>query len=527
MPVITTRELFARKVKVYADRPATVDEMLKNTVEKFPDNEAIVMGDLRQTYRELDQVVERLATKLQQSNIQKGDRVALLLRNKPEFIHIILACARIGAIAVPLNTRLSQDELTFMLAHSGATLLFSEMVFKETVEAIEQSRSTKLSAYYFVDEQKETNSNYKRYLHDVQTGKRQEVKVKEEDPLFIMYTSGTTGTPKGAIGSHINAIHSAMNYKNVFREQNDARTIIAVPLFHVTGLIGQMFYMILLGGTSVLLEKYKNEPFLQLLQEEDITFLFNVPTIYVMMMSHPLFKENEFPHLRTIAYGGAPMPKDTIERLRKELPGITLYNVYGSTETCSPATIMPSEYSDDKLSSVGLPVPVGELKIMDENGEELLAGQVGELWIKGPMVVQGYWNNEEANQSSFENGFWKSGDIASIDDDGFVYIMDRKKDMINRGGEKIFSIEVENMLYDHPAVLEAAVVGIPDEVFGEQVKAYIVLKEDAEASEEDLKMFLRKKLADYKVPKYIDFIDELPRNPGGKILKNRLVEMNA
>ncbi|WP_158738465.1 class I adenylate-forming enzyme family protein [Alteribacillus sp. YIM 98480] len=526
--MITKQTLFGRSVQVYKDRPSTIDDMLKKTVQTYPRQEAVVMGNYRQTYSELDQTVEQLASRMQVvSNIQKGDRVGLLLRNRPEFIHVIFACARIGAIAVPLNTRLSEEELAYMLNHASVSLLFSESSFYNTISHLNTKYQWEKTWDLIMIDGEPADTNYIDYINTPLNIDRTRVNVQEEDPLFIMFTSGTTGTPKGAIGSHTGVIHSAINYREVLQEKEKVRTLIAVPLFHVTGLIGQMFYMVLIGGTSVLMKKYQTEPFIKALTEENITFLFNVPTIYVMMMSHPLFNEQPYPYLRTIAYGGAPISKATIAQLRELLPGIKLHNAYGATETSSPTTIMPVEYDDKKLSSVGLPVPVGDIKIVDEAGEDLSDGEVGELLIKGPMVVQGYWKNKEADKKSFDKGYWKSGDMAYKDEDDFIYIMDRKKDMINRGGEKIFSAEVESVLYGHPSVLEAAIVGIPDKLFGEQVKAYVVTRDNVKSNEEEIKRFLKERIADYKVPQYVDFVQELPRNPGGKVLKNKLVQMHG
>jgi len=272
------------------------------------------------------------------------------------------------------------------------------------------------------------------------------------------------------------------------------------------------------------MRRFKAERFIRLLSEEKITFTFNVPTIYVMMMSHPSFREYSYPSLRILAYGGAPMSTHTIEQLRREFPGVQLHNAYGATETTSPTTVMPIGYQEKKPASVGYPIPVVEIKIVNERGETCKPGEVGELWIKGPNVVSGYWENEEANRKSFHGEYWCSGDLAMMDEEGFVYIMDRLKDMINRGGEKVFSVEVENVLYQHPKVLEAAVVGIPDPVFGEVVKAVIVPKQETTVTAEEIKQFVRENLADYKVPAVVEFCSELPRNPGGKVLKNLLRE---
>jgi long-chain acyl-CoA synthetase len=216
------------------------------------------------------------------------------------------------------------------------------------------------------------------------------------------------------------------------------------------------------------------------------------------------------------------MSSESIYKLRKYFPNSYLHNAYGATETSSPATIMPQVFSETKVDSVGMPVPVGEMVVMNDEDEPCKPCDIGELLIKGPMIVEGYWNNETANQTSFINGFWRSGDLAKIDEDGFVYIVDRKKDLINRGGEKIFSIEVENVLYNHPDVLEVAIVGVPDPIFGEVVKAVIVPQAGKNIDEQEIRDFVAERLANYKVPKFIEFVSELPRNAAGKILKNEL-----
>ena len=525
--MIETKTVFGRQVKVFADRPHTINEMLETTVSRFPDKEAVIDGNVRLTYRELQKKVETVAANLSKSfQIEKGDRIALLLQNCLEFVLLVFASAKLGAIIVPLNTRLQEKELAFMLGHSGSKLLITDKDSQQKISSLLRHEELETLEHVLLKDADSLQSLGDRWLPYRLLEEPNQLdafpKNDEEDPLFIMYTSGTTGVPKGAIGSHIGVIHSAMNYKMVMETNHHAKTLIAVPLFHVTGLIGQLMHMVLIGGTNVLMSRYQTEPFIRTIVKEKITSLFNVPTIYVMMMSHPLFHQYEYPYVKTIAYGGAPMPNETIRQLRKYFPNAVLHNAYGATETSSPTTIMPRKYPDSKIDSVGLPVPVADVKVVNEQMEECPVNEAGELLIKGPMVVEGYWNNPEANRSSFVDGYWKSGDMARIDEDGYVYIMDRKKDMINRGGEKIFSVEVENALYNHPAVLEAAVVGIPDPIFGEQVKAFVVMKEDMNVSEEEIKTFLAERLADYKVPKEVEFIRELPRNPGGKVMKGQL-----
>lgn len=509
---------FDRDVKVFRDRPNHLNDMFSKTVEVFPDHEAIVMNDTRLSYKQMWEITENIAGNLYHNfNVRKGDRVALLLGNCLEFSLLFFACAKLGAILVPLNTRLAKKEISFMIQQSAAAMIF---VDDEFISNVDEEDSASLKDQFIVGGEKNGFLPYE--LLEKESKPFPNTEISEDDPLYIMYTSGTTGMPKGAIGTHIGVLHSIISYERIFNTSDKDRSLNTVPLFHVTGLIGQLLHMVYVGGTNVLMRRYKAEAFNKILSEEKITFTFNVPTIYVMMMAHPSFKKYDYEALRIIAYGGAPMSPQTIYQLKKEFPKAELHNAYGATETSSPATVMPKGYQEKKLSSVGLPIPVVEVKILDPDQKRCKPNEVGELWIKGPNIVPYYWNNENANQKSFIGGFWSSGDMAMMDEDGFIYIMDRIKDMINRGGEKIFSVEVENILYSHPNILEAAVVGVPDEIYGERVKAVIVPKENTKLSESDVKKFVRDQLADYKTPEIIEFCDQLPRNPGGKILKSKL-----
>ncbi|HHY21869.1 MAG TPA: acyl--CoA ligase [Bacilli bacterium] len=349
-----------------------------------------------------------------------------------------------------------------------------------------------------------------------------EAKVDETDPAYILYTSGTTGRPKGAILSHVNIIHSLIHYKTGLQTTDEMRTMIAVPLFHVTGLIAQLLHMVFIGGSAVILKKYNNEKYIKQSFETKVNFHFNVPTIFIMMSTSPLIKNYPFDFVRLVAFGGSPIYLQTLQKLKELFPNANFHNVYGATETASPTTMMPTEYPMTKATSVGLPVKNAQIKIVDSTGKELGANEVGEILIKGPMVIGGYLDNDEANQTTFVDGYWKSGDIAKIDEDGFVYILDRIKDMINRGGEKIFSIEVEDVLKSHPEVIEAAIISIPDEIYGEKVKAIIVSDTLNESTIPQIKEYCLQKLAKYKVPEVFEFVKELPKTASGKILKHVL-----
>jgi long-chain acyl-CoA synthetase len=518
---------FHRKMKVFTNRPSHLAGMLRETASIYPDKEALVYNNSRLTYQQMWEQVESIAGNLSANEVRQGDRVALVLGNSIEFSLLVFACARIGAIAVTLNARLQERELSYMLNHSGSSVLIVDNENVHKVENMRNARSiNKMNHYFLVGHAEVTREDYIPYEQLEQpAAPSPDISISEDDPVFIMYTSGTTGLPKGAIGSHLGIIHSALNYEKVMESNAGTRTLIAVPLFHVTGLIGQLLHMVRVGGTSIIMKRYSTEEYIRLVSEERVTFLFNVPTIYVMMTTHPLFKQYSYSDVNCIAYGGAPMSVETISTLRRVFPGAMLHNAYGATETSSPATIMPRYFPDSKVESVGLPVPVAEVKTVHPDGTTCGVNEVGELLIKGPMVIEGYWQNKDANQHAFVDGYWKSGDLARIDEDGFVYIMDRIKDMINRGGEKIFSVEVENVLYNHPKVQEAAVVGVPHQLFGEVVMAVIVPKANVSISQEEIKQFVSDRLAHYKVPSIVEVVSELPRNPGGKVVKGQLKKL--
>ncbi|MCM3584674.1 AMP-binding protein [Mesobacillus maritimus] len=513
---------FNREMKVFNNRPQHLFQVLVNAAEKYPEKEALVSNEKRLTYKEFVTQSLAIAGNLQQYEVKKGDRIALLVDNSMEFALLVFAIAKIGAIFVPLNTKLKEKELKYMLAQSEAKVLVSDYEFQNVVDKLKSHEEVAVQYYFTIHPEGKQSGSDLSYEELTQPSKPTEIEVNEDDPAYIMYTSGTTGLPKGAMGSHLGLVHSAMNYEQVFKTSAETKTLITIPLFHVTGLIGQLFHMVQTGGTSVIMRKYKTPEYIKRVAEENITFLFNVPAIYIMMMEHEDFHSYTYQSVNCIAYGGAPLASETFYLLRRYFSNAYLHNAYGATETHSPTTLMPQIYTEDKVKSVGLPVTVADVKIIDENGDECPAGKVGELLIKGPMVIEGYWNNEEANRKSFVDGYWCSGDLATVDQDGFVYIMDRKKDMINRGGEKIFSIEVENVLYEHPGILEAAVVGIPDKIFGETVKAVVVPKGHQSLTSDDVIQFVAERLAKYKVPTVVEFMNELPRNPGGKILKNEI-----
>jgi O-succinylbenzoic acid--CoA ligase len=346
--------------------------------------------------------------------------------------------------------------------------------------------------------------------------------VAEEDCAVILYTSGTTGRPKGAMLTHLGIAHSVLHFVHCMGLDERTRSILAVPASHVTGLIANLASTVAVGGASILMAAFKAGSFLELVERERATSTILVPAMYNLCLLHAGFGRADLSSWRIGGYGGAPMPVATIDAMLRKLPGLQLMNAYGATETTSPVTMMPSRFTREHGDSVGFRLPCADVVVMDDDGLELPPGEVGELWIGGPMVVRGYWNNPEATASEFTAGWWHSGDLGSVDAEGFVRVFDRKKDMLNRGGFKIYSVEVENLLMAYPGVLEAAVVGKPCPVLGERVHAFACVS-DPGINEHTLRAWCAKHLADYKVPESVTLTDKpLPRNANGKLLKRVL-----
>jgi acyl-CoA synthetase (AMP-forming)/AMP-acid ligase II len=508
-----------REVLCYADRPAGLTAMLEAAAERAPAREAVVHGAQRVTWRELRHQVASLAAGLGRAGVGRGDRVATLLANGLPFCLAVFAAAELGAVLVPLNTKLKRGELTFMLVNSGARVLLADPLFYG--ELADARADLPLTACFLTEDAKPPATRPLAELLGVASDGAGHRPGAGDEPAFVMYTSGTTGRPKGAIGTHDNIVHSCLSYQRVYGLREGERTLVMVPLFHVTGLIAQLLTVTAVAGTAVLMERFEAAAALHLLAAERITHAIAAPTVYVMLMAQPGYREVALPDLAALGYGGAPIASDTVRRLREWLPAARLYNTYGLTETASPATILGHADALARIASVGRPVPVGECRTVDPvTGGECPPGEVGELWVRGPMVVAGYWTNPDATAAAIvDDGWLRTGDLAAIDGAGYVTIKDRLKDMINRGGEKVYCVEVEEVLYDHPGVLEAAVVGVPDAVYGEAVKACVVPRPGTRLDPGDVREWVRARLARFKAPERVEVLETLPRNPNGKVVK--------
>jgi O-succinylbenzoic acid--CoA ligase len=524
VPPLRDETHFGRALRCFAARPPDLATMFAATVARHGDREALVDGGRRLDYAKLDRVTERLAGHFHRLGLARGDRIALILGNEREFVHTLLACLRLGAIAVPVNVREQRPELAFIVNQCGARAIVFDAALADRVPA--PGEAPALAIRVAAGEPASGALPFEGLL-EARSPDAPRAHPAEEHPAVILYTSGTTGRPKGAMLTHLNVIHSVLHYRTCMRLTSADRSVLAVPASHVTGLVAIILAMFAVGGCVIMLREFKARAFLELAARERMTHTLVVPAIYNLCLREPDFGRFDLSAWRIGGFGGAPMPEGTIRTLAERLPGLTLMNAYGATETTSPTTIMPMGRQAGNLDSVGAVVPCGDVKVVDDAGRELPPGESGELWIAGPMVVPGYWDNPEATAREFAGGYWKSGDIGSIDARGFVRVFDRKKDMVNRGGYKVYSAEVESVLSLHPAVVESALIAVPDQVLGEKTHAFVVMR-DAACTADDLRAHCAGRLADYKVPDFLTLRTEpLPRNANGKLLKRTLRETLA
>ncbi|GDY29688.1 class I adenylate-forming enzyme family protein [Gandjariella thermophila] len=473
-------------VSRYDTLPESLVHMLRAQVDENGTGEALIeVGGERLSYREVWDRASRVAGGLRAAGVGRGDRVAIRLPNGINWALAFWGTQLAGAVAVPVNTRFTESEARYVIEDSGAAYV------------AEPESPLPDGAPYAVED------------------------AAVEDVAAIFYTSGTTGFPKGAVTTHANFLSNCESCNRVRPVDTDPhpRTLISVPLFHVTGCNSQMLTATYLGGTSVIMPQFEVTSFLSTIERERIDWLTSVPAIHWLAINHPDFPRIDVSGVRMLSYGGAPIAPELVSKIKKAFPAARVGNGFGLTETSSLSTYLPHEYAADHADSVGFPVPVCDVRldVLDD------ATGAGELLIRGPHVVRGYWNKPEATAVTFVDGWLHTGDVARIDEQGLVYIVDRAKDMINRGGENVYCVEVENALAGAPGVFEAAVVGVPDEVMGEKVGAVVVPAPGTGFDVHAMLEYLRERLADFKVPQYVAVRTEpLPRNPGGKILKGPL-----
>src|SRR5216684_6331819 len=507
-----------RVAPAFCERPKSIWAMVSAAAAGNPDGEALVCGSKRMSWREVAQQSAKVAAGLRKLGLQSGDRIALLLGNRIEFVLALFGAAHLGAVTVLLSTRQQKPEIAYVLNDCGATLLIHEAALSDRVP--DARDVPELTQRVAVDDS--SASPFADLLSDGPLPAPAD--IGEEDTAMILYTSGTTGRPKGAMLAHCNIIHSAMIYEACMQLTRADRSIAAVPLAHVTGVVANIMSMARCAGTLIIVAEFKAAEYLKIAARERVTQTVMVPAMYNLCLLQADFDSYDLSAWRIGGFGGAPMPIATIEKLAGKIPGLRLINAYGSTETTSPSTIMPPELTAAHIDSVGLPCPGADIIVVDARGRELPRGEIGEIWIRSGSVIKGYWNNPAATAESFTGGFWHSGDLGSIDEQNFVRVFDRQKDMINRGGLKIYSAEVESVLAGHPDVVESAIIAKPCPVLGERVHAVIVTRH-GDVRAEALRAWCAERLSDYKVPETMALTAEpLPRNANGKVMKKQLRE---
>lgn len=520
---ITEKIIGGVAIKVYADRPHSLREVLQHAVSTSPEKVAFIYQDQQITYRDFGRRVDRVSSALQKlCGIEKGDRVAILFSNTVEFCICYFAITQIGAICLPLNYRLSSQEMEYQLKDTGSKVLIFEEIYWDRIQPILASIPN--VQHFFITGQKPPSGLHNYAELEESATSFIEAPIEEEDLASVMYTSGTTGRPKGAMICHRNLICNAITASYVMNVTSETKQIVLTPLFHASALHSQLMSSILKVATSVIMKEFKTKDSLELMAKEKVTLVIAVPTMYWFWVTYPEFHRYDLSSIEYTISGAAPAAPELIKLLAEKFPRSKFINAGGQTESTSFTFALHPKDALRKLGSIGWAAPCNEIIVVDENGNEKPLNESGELWFKGPAVCKGYWNNLQGTRETFTKGWLHTGDIGKADEDGYLYLLDRKKDMIIRGGENIYCIEVENVLYSHPKVLEAAVVGVPDKIFGEQVKAVLVLKPGEVSAEEEIREYCLKHLADYKVPKYVRFVDALPRNPGGKVVKSLLRE---
>jgi long-chain acyl-CoA synthetase len=531
-------------------QPATITvefdsalEMFSAAVARDPDGDIIRYFDGRITLRELDALTDAFAAAITAAGFAPGERVAVYLQNVPQFVIAQIGTWKAGGIAVSINPMNKGRELTELLTDSGATVLVClESLYRDVAAQVvpgtavrtvittsELEYQTRNDPRIFAGIERiacEGTLDMTELLERFRGRTPPVVTLGPDDIAFLTYTSGTTGPPKGAMTTHRNVVFNAQTYRDWVGVTSDDVVLGVAPLFHITGLIAHIAISLLIGAPLVLMYRLDPAVTIETIRDEQATFTVGSITVFIALMNSPAAEKEALRTLTKILSGGAPIPPSTVTAFRSTF-GHYIHNVYGLTETTSPSHGTPfgTEAPVDTASgalSVGVPVYDTVVQIVDDQGNDLPVGEIGELVTTGPQVVVGYWNKPEETAKALPGGSLHTGDVGYMDAEGWFYIVDRKKDQINAGGYKVWPREVEDVLYEHEAVREAAVIGVPDEYRGESVKAFVSLRPGRTVSEADLIAFAKERMAAYKYPRQIEFLDEIPKTVTGKLLRREL-----
>lgn len=505
-------------------RSQQLGDLLRRSAARTPNKTALVFRDQSDTFAGLDRAVNRAANALSARGIVKGDRVALFTHNNRSFVVLRFALARLGAIATPVNFMLNAEDFAYILDHSGARMLVAEDALCAVADAALNAMSSDMPRLVIPHAGVAVTDRWEPVGAILDHDDAAEVwtDLSGDDPVQMMYTSGTESRPKGALLSS-DALYAQYVSCIVDGEMTgDAVSLHCLPLFHCAQLDCFLSPDLYLGVTSILHEKADPADMLAAIEEYGVTKLFCPPTVWIALLRHPDFDKRNLSSLNVGYYGASIMPTAVIEELMQRLPNMRLFNFYGQTEMAPVATILRPEDQVRKLGSAGRPALNVETRVVDDNDDPVAVGEVGEVVHRSPHLISEYYNDTDKTADAFRNGWFHSGDLGRYDDEGYLYIVDRKKDMIKTGGENVASREVEESIFRHPDVAEVAVFGVPHPKWIEAVTAIVVLKAGASATVEQIQTYCRENLTHYKAPKHIAITDQLPKNASGKILKRDL-----
>lgn len=506
-------------------RRQTLGDTLRRSRMRYPDKLALKWKETALTYRQLDEQVNQLAHGLIASGIQKGERVAMLATNCLDVVLVHYAASRAGAVTVPMNFMLKPHEVTYILEHSEPSAFF---VTPNRLEVAEEAlRQAKVDfRWRALMDTNETKTGWDSLasLSAGQPVSEPDVEVDDEDVVNILYTSGTESRPKGVMLTHQNLVTEYVSIITDFYFDRDDMLIHALPLFHSAQLHAFLGPSIYLGSSGVIVESPEPRLLMETLSREKVTQFFCPPTAWIAMTRHPDFRPAYLSALEKCYFGASATPMEVLKEAGEIAPHVRFWNTYGQTEVAPFAAVLQPEEQFEKIGTVGRPCLNMEMKVVDEEDEEVPTGTLGEIVQRSPHVMAGYFRDEEKTKAAFKNDWFHTGDLGFFDEDGFLTVVDRKKDMIKTGGENVASLEVEEAIYQHPDVNEVSVIGVPHPYWTEAVTAVIVAKSGKTIDEKDLHAFCKAHLADFKVPKFYVTVDDLPRNPSGKILKRELRE---
>lgn len=497
-----------------------VGYFLSKTAGKYPGKIAFIFEGQRETYAEFINRANRVANGLVGWGLKKGEKVATLFFNCPAMCESYFGIIKAGGVMVPLNARLSWRELAALADHSDARFLIFDEEFRETVGSMRPNLS-KVEKYILVGHGlPERVFSYEKFLES-SSPEEPKVEISEDDDLMIVYTAGTTGAPKGVLVTHRNYIWSALNGATDMSLGHEDINLVVFPIFH-TGGLASFFMRVLMGCTFVLMKKMDVREMLKTIEREKVTSMAMVPTVLISLLQLPDLKSYDTSSVKMYTSSAAVFPVKVKNQFHQVFPNAALYEVYGLSEGCGTGTVLLPQDAYRKIACVGKAFTHHEVKVVDEKRKEVVPGEVGEIVLRGPLVMKGYYKDPQATAETIPDGWLHTGDMARVDEEGYIYIVDRRKDIIVSGGINIYPREIEEVLYTHPKIAEAAVIGVPDEKWGETLKALIVPKERQALAEEEVIAFCKESLASYKKPTSVEFLPSLPKNAAGKVLKTEL-----